>query len=816
MRRRPETRAIAEIVAMATILLLAPGRAGAQEGPAGATPASEGRATVRLTKAPVLVRAERSAYPAGESRASRVVLALTIGSDGRVRDVAVLESGGAAFDAAAMEAARELEFEPAEVNGQPAAVKIRYVYSFEPPAAAAPPPLPPSPSPSPLLPTPVSPEQEVVVRGTSRRRDATELTVSAAQAGKVAGTQGDPIKVVENLPGLARPSFGYGQLIVWGSSPGETRTLVDGVEIPALFHGSALRSTVNGDLVRDVTLTPGAYGADFGRALGGIVRIETKDLPETGVHGYASVDTLDGSALAAAAIGERVRVGVAARYGWIDDVLWAVDAPNVDQFFAVPRYADYQAKAQIALRPRESLDAVLLGSTDRLTETIPDADPARVRSEVTGSDYQRFYLRYRRLLDDGASVEVVPYVGHDRSTLDASFGANPATLDVSTWRWGLRASHRSRVAQPASITFGADVDGSSAQVFRAGSLLIPPREGDVSVFGQPPGGDTNSDSWTAGVVDVAPYAIGDVDVGPLAASAGLRVDGFLLDTSRQTPRVGQTPAIGLEQLEGVVQPRASARLRITSRFSVFAAAGIYSQPPDPADLSAVFGNPKLGPERSDQITLGESLRIAPSLSVEVAGFGKWMHDLAVRDPSPTPKLAEALVQDGIGRAYGVQVLVRQQPWHGLFGWVAYTVSRSERRDTPGAAWRLFDYDQPHVFTIVASKELGAWTAGLRFRYARGLPRTPVVGAFYDTKDDLYQPVFGPQNSIRLPDFWQLDVRVDRSFPMGETARLLVFAEGLNVTNRANGEEYTYRVDYTQRGVVTGLPIVAVLGARVDL
>ena len=39
-------------------------------------------------------------------------------------------------------------------------------------------------------------------------------------------------------------------------------------EIPALFHGSALRSTVNGDLVRDVTLTPGAYGADYGRALG--------------------------------------------------------------------------------------------------------------------------------------------------------------------------------------------------------------------------------------------------------------------------------------------------------------------------------------------------------------------------------------------------------------------------------------------------------------------------------------------------------------------------------------------------------------------
>jgi hypothetical protein len=162
------------------------------------------------------------------------------------------------------------------------------------------------------------------------------------------------------------------------------------------------------------------------------------------------------------------------------------------------------------------------------------------------------------------------------------------------------------------------------------------------------------------------------------------------------------------------------------------------------------------------------------------------------------------------------MLLRQQPWHGFFGWVAYTISRSERRETPGSSWRLFDYDQPHVLTVVASKELQAWTVGMRFRYARGLPRTPVIGAFYDAKDDLYQPVFGPQNSIRLPDFWQLDLRVDRSFLLGDTARLLVYVEGLNVTNHANGEEYVYSVDYTRRGTITGLPVIAVVGARVDL
>ena len=113
---------------------------------------------------------------------------------------------------------------------------------------------------------------EVVVRGVRRTHDVHATTVSAEEAKDTAGTEGDPVKVVYDLPGVARPAFGAGQLVVWGSSPHDTRTYVDGVEIPALFHGAALRSTVNGDLVDSVTLTPGAYGVDYGRSLGATVR----------------------------------------------------------------------------------------------------------------------------------------------------------------------------------------------------------------------------------------------------------------------------------------------------------------------------------------------------------------------------------------------------------------------------------------------------------------------------------------------------------------------------------------------------------------
>jgi hypothetical protein len=658
--------------------------------------------------------------------------------------------------------------------------------------------------------------EEVIVRAAPRTRDASEAVVSAAEASKLAGTQGDPAKVVEDLPGTARPSFGSGQLVVWGAAPAETRVYVDGVEIAALFHGSALRSTVNGDLVSSVTLTPGAYGAEYGRGLGGMVRVDTRDLPAGGVHGYAQADTLDGSALVTAGVGDRVRVAVALRYGWLNSLLQAVDAPNVDEFFAVPRYVDVQTKAQIALRPNESLDLVVLGSSDGLTESIPDADPARVRRESTGTSYSRVYLRYRRLLDDGASADALAFLGHDGSSLSDAFGGNPATLDESTVRWGLRAKHSSRLTRWARLRLGIEVDGSTAQVFREGSLLIPPREGDVKVFGQPPGQDFHIDSWTAGVLDVAPSVAGDLEVGPLTVTPGLRADALLVQTGRRTPRVGQTPPVGFERLDAEIEPRISARLRVTPQLSFLGAAGVYSQPPDPADLSAVFGNPRLGPEGADHAMVGEVVRIAPSLSLEALGFYRWMSGLAVRDPSPYPHVAQALVQEGVGRAYGAQMLLRQAPWMGFSGWVSCTLSRSERQDTPGSPWRLLDYDQPLALAVVVSKELGEWRAGLRFRYARGLPRTPVIGAFYDAKDDVYQPVFGPQNSVRLPDFWQLDLRVERSFALGTAATLLLYVEGLNVTDHANGEEYIYNVDYSRRSTVTGLPAIAVVGARVEL
>jgi hypothetical protein len=188
----------------------------------------------------------------------------------------------------------------------------------------------------------------------------------------------------------------------------------------------------------------------------------------------------------------------------------------------------------------------------------------------------------------------------------------------------------------------------------------------------------------------------------------------------------------------------------------------------------------------------------------------------VRNPSAAPLLGQTLVGAGQGRAFGAQFLIRRDLSNGFFGWVAYTLMRAERRDSGAANWRLFDFDQTHVLTALASYELGAgFDVGVRFRYATGYPRTPVIGSYLDTRRNLYEPVLGTKNSIRIPDFAQLDLRVSKSFKLAGT-KAEVYADVQNVTNRENAEELVYNQNYGERRNIRGLPLLPVIGARWEL
>ncbi len=180
-----------------------------------------------------------------------------------------------------------------------------------------------------------------IVRGRRAVVETIEHTLSTEEIRRIPGTQGDTLKAVQNLPGVARAPFGIGLLPVWGSAPQDTRVYVDGVTVPLLYHFGGLRSTVNSEMVQSLTFVPGAYQADHGLGLGGLVEVDTRRPRTDGLHGYAQMDLLDGSLMLEGPLTKTLSFAVAGRRSWLDATLPLFTSSN---FQLSPVYYDYQAR----------------------------------------------------------------------------------------------------------------------------------------------------------------------------------------------------------------------------------------------------------------------------------------------------------------------------------------------------------------------------------------------------------------------------------------------------------------------------------------
>jgi hypothetical protein len=175
-----------------------------------------------------------------------------------------------------------------------------------------------------------------------------------------------------------------------------------------------------------------------------------------------------------------------------------------------------------------------------------------------------------------------------------------------------------------------------------------------------------------------------------------------------------------------------------------------------------------------------------------------------------------IANGGIGRVYGAEVSLKAAAGERAGGFLSYTLARSERRDHPGDAWRLFDFDQTHILTTAGSLRLDrGWQVGATFRLTSGNPETPVVGSVYDANHDVYRPVYGATNSARAPLFHRLDLRVEKQWHPGRIL-LAAYLDLQNAYNRKNEELTGYGYDYRQRVAVYGLPALPSLGLRGEL
>jgi len=843
----------------------------------------------RLTKAPKLVTFVEAEYPESEKSAGKtaaVVLQIGISATGSVSDVAVVESAGPAFDAAAIDAAKRFVFEPAELNGKPGPIRINYRYQFVlkeavPTTAILTGVVRSRPGGEPLagvtlalddgtqvvtdaegrftfpelapgrrrllisradlkglqteeelvagqkldatyeielLPVADDGEEhddlEIVIVMPKLVKQTVSTKIEADEGRRVAGTQGDVLKIVENLPGVARATAGSSAIVVWGAAPEDTRVYVDGMRVPLLYHYGGLRSVVHTDLVQSVELIPGGYGAAYGRGLGGLVVVATRDPATDRLHGSVQLDVMDASVALQGPIGKGWSFEAAARRSHLDWVLDTATTEEVDEFYPIPQYYDAQARVRKNFGEKEFVELTGLLSSDEVARVVDSNDPKARKRETRKLRFQRAGFRYKTTTNEGSIVEVLPWFGANQQSLEASFGGVDTHLTLESLLFGFRANFSSKVSDTVVANLGLDLEAARTNGQRTGSVGSPPREGDGRAFGQPPSDQTNTDEWRAVIGSAAPFA--ELDIGLLSDSLhivpGLRFDPLFVSIDRRVPREGDSPGVGAYSADMALEPRLAVRYALSRRARLKAAYGEYRQPPVADDLSPAFGNPLLGVSEGRHVLGGGDFDLTRTFSVETTAFYTESTGLAARNPIPSPLIAEALVGIGAGRSYGAQFLVRRNLADGLFGWVAYTLLRSERQDEPSKPYRLFDFDQTHVLTALAAYQLGlGFDVSARVRYATGFPRTPVTGAYLDSRRSIFEPVLGPKNSERIPAFVQLDVRVAKRFTLGKS-ELELYLDVQNVTNRDNPEEIAYSPDYSEKRYVTGLPILPVFGA----
>jgi hypothetical protein len=593
-----------------------------------------------------------------------------------------------------------------------------------------------------LMPKPNARRYEAVVRG-EQRHEGERFELRGDELQRLPGTSGDPFRIVQLLPGVATPVPLLPLLVIRGAAPGTNGFFLDGMRVPQIYHLlPGENGVVNGRIVDRIDLYPGTYDVSFGRYAGGIVDAETRPARSDGQHGEAQLTLWDASVLGEFKLPKDVKLEVAGHYAFPSYLLHFFDnGANL-------QYGDYQFRLDwhgLTVEALGSIDDLSIDTSSDSTGPLSDNLPARTKIM-----FHRLQVRDRER-KGRVEIEAALVAGEDEMESFGGYGVRKWSLGwrlfvKSRWkRFRLFAGTDGEVSRFQGENFGGTMTAQSPDEF---GDLAGTRDGQVA------------GAFVNGAIDVIDKR--------LTLTLGIRGDVY---------HAGSVTLFG-------VDPRAELRATLTPWLRIIAGAGWYHQPPSfPVPLPGIdtFAL-QLGLQEAIQSSVAIELDLPKDVFFKATGF--YNHFNNVNDvlldfapqicTSPPPEsltgLPASIMRVVNGNAYGMEVLLRRRV--GRFvGWVAYTLSRSERQFSCGL--RPSDFDQTHLLNVVLQVVL-PWKlmAGARLYVATGRPYTQL-------SEDLSTIREQKRNNARLPDYVQLDLRLDREWIFRRWA-LDVFIEILNV------------------------------------
>lgn len=628
---------------------------------------------------------------------------------------------------------------------------------------------------------------ETTVTALAEKKDVTKKTLTQKDFIKAPGAQEDPLKAVQNLPGIANQSVSA-QVVIQGSAPDDTRYTLNGHEIPIVFHFGGLSSIIMPQAVEAVDFLASGYGPEYGRALGGIINLQSRPPKTDRWHGMAFVDIYNAGGLVEGPIDETSSIFLSARQSYIGQVLAKVAEDNDDFDLTVaPTFSDMFMDYHKKFSEKNEFSLIAVRSKDELqfvTNEPFNNDPLFRGDFYQRTEFWRFIPRWQHKISGSKSLDLS--VGYGDNNIKLEVGDNYFDLDTTTF--SQRLEFKNRVSKSYTYFLGVD----SQQVDYNVGLKFPQRNGGVNgevVLTQTEGQNEENALYLRNQFTLMDDKL-------------IFYPNFRLAQFRPTD-------------ETYLMPRWSLAYKSAPDLTFTFATGLYYQAPQNGEATERVGNPDINSERAVHYTLGVEKDFRKGSSngfiLNMDFFYKKLDQLIIatsdKNSDGTNKVNS---NEGEGTIHGIQTMLKwKRNEFSLVG--AYTYLRSLRVE-PTREEYPSEFDQTHNLNIIASYERSRWTYSTRLRYVTGRPYTPVEGAIFDSDNDVYVPITGNFLSERFSPFFQLDIRFDRKW-VYDTWILSAYLDIQNVTNNKNIENISYNFDYSEKVEPSGLPTIPIFGVK---
>lgn len=578
------------------------------------------------------------------------------------------------------------------------------------------------------------------------------------------GGNRDISRIVRAYPGVSFSPIGYrNDLIVRGGSPSENRFYMDGIEIPNINHFATQGasggpvSIVNADLIREISFYTGAFPANRSGAMSSVLDFRLRDGNPDKQTFKATLGASEVSFSGNGHLSDKTTYLFSMRQSYLQLLFKALGLPFL------PNFIDGQFK--LKTKPSAHDELILLGlvGIDKMKlntdEKGEDAEyilsylPTIHQETFTvGASYRHYagkHVQSVTLSHNYLNNRNIKYLNNDESSED-NLTLRLRSVEQKTT---LRFENQTRLGQwtlkeGAEMNYSNYTNQTNQRIFGITSTLSDYRT-DLNIFSW--GGFFSTDYTTANK--------------RFSASAGIRTDGNNYNKE-------------MKELWKQLSPRLSLSYELTQQWTLSGNAGLYYQlPPYTAlgfkDNDGLYANKNLKYMQVMETSLGLDWHLQDRLMISAEGFFKRYSrmPLSLRDDIALACKGddygtvgnEALIPTARGRAYGVETMLRWQIPERFNFVSSLTVFRSEYNSI-ASAW-----DNRFILNVSGTYNLPhRWSIGGKLSYIGGAPYTPydeekssLVEAWNAQGRPYYD--YSKYNTERLPNFAQLDIRVDKSF-----------------------------------------------------